>query len=159
MNAESNDSLSTDDAAIERVLTRYRAAHSRYCAIRGTLALSLIFVGFASSVGFPAALLVAWLNGSPVQNGFRLVASLVISGGFAFVVLRQRRASARRYLQRVKADLDEIGYNVVRDHDWPNNPLALVPAAAHERAGRPFIPKGPITFAQYDRLFDPHIFM
>lgn len=158
MRAQANGSISSDDA-VERVLARYRDAHSRYCAIRGTLALSLIFVGFASSVGFPAAFLLAWLNEAPLDDGLRLVASLVVSGGFAFLVLLQRRASARRALQRVKASLDEIGYYVVRDHDWPKNPLALVPSAAHEPMGRPFVPRGPLKFAQYDRLFDPNVFM
>ena len=158
MKVGANDSISADDGAIERVLARYRDVHSRYCAIRGTLALSLIFVGFASTVGFPVALSLAWLNDTPFDDSFRFVGAIVVAGFFAFVVLLQRRASARRRLQRVKADLDEIGYYVVRDHDWPKNPLALVPATAHEPQGRPFVPRGVIKFAQYDRLFDPHIF-
>jgi hypothetical protein len=159
LRAKSNDSVTADDGAIERVLARYRDAHSRYCAIRGTLALSLIFVGLVSSVGFPVGFLLAWLNDTPVDTSFRLVGAFVASGIFAFVVLLKRRASARRHLQRVKDDLDEIGYYVVRDYDWPKSPLALVPGTAHEPQGRPFVPRGLIKFAQYDRLFDPHIFV
>ena len=158
LSATSNGTISADDGAIERVLARYRDAHSRYCAIRGTLALSLIFVGLVSSVGFPTALLLEWLNDTPLDDGFRLIGAFVASGSFAFVVLLQRRASARRRLQRVKADLDEIGYYVVRDHDWPKKPLVLVPPTAREPQGRPSVPRGSIKFGQYDRLFDPHIF-
>jgi hypothetical protein len=159
MRAETEDSISADNRAIEQVLARYGDAHSRYCAVRGALALSLIFVGFVSSVGFPAVFLLAWLDDIALDNGFRLIGSLIASGSFAFAVFLQRRGAARRHLQRAKADLDEIGYYVVRDHDWPKKPLALVAASAHEPHGRPFVPRGPIKFAQYDRLFDPHIFV
>jgi hypothetical protein len=150
--------MKLDNNRIEDVLARYQNAHARYCAIRGTLALSLIFIGFASSVGFPVALLLQWRNASVTGDSFRVVWSLIASAGFAFVVLVWRRASARRLLQRVKADLDEIDYVVVRDYEWPKQPMTLLPATAHQSRHSPSVPRGPINFAQYDRLFDPHLF-